>query len=546
VGLYEQLLLFPERAEYIKQSQYDCYRVRLDHWKDLSKVFLSTFKAVHDRQGASVLLVHGPQGTGKTLFSLELEKGFLRSKQGQLERCDDNLWHTLVADAGAPDVIRRATEHTALRRVAPESGWLEKERGVARADQQPVRIIVIDDAHRDVFIREWAGLEQADYLRLKADKKEEVALSAVAQQLVQDCRNDFQRCIFLLLSSQAPMMNRLKEHIDESHRDLATVIGLPLPEASLKEEIVRTNLNRLNNVSYWYCLDHAGPSEKRAAYQVLTGSGGFTDSFKAIDRARGSDAQAKQVKRAGRPANKNLITLVTLGSEPLIARAFIEEQELPAETHYRGNHLASWLLRDTWASSLDTSNDATLTRRARLVESEFSLRWVTLDLRATWALLAIPPVPRDLGERLLEIIKFFPRIAKPEELKQQVGESEQLDQEISESALDPLIIEGLDREFRQLGQRRSGRYEPALRARLADYGCGLAVFQGLRPDFIVEDYSPCAVTLSASDSSKAIEDAIRRTCHVLEFTTFLQSDMHGLAPYLLDKVERYARLLESV
>lgn len=549
MGLYEQLLLFPERAEYIKQSQYDCYRVRFDHWKDLSTTFLSAFKAVHDRQGAAVLLVHGPQGTGKTLFSLELEKGFDRSRHGQTTMCEDNLWHTLVADPTIPRVIERATEHTSLRRVVPEIGWLKKEREFVRNDKQPVRIIVIDDVHRDVFIREWAGLEQSDYLRLKADKKEEVALSAVAQQLVQDCRNDFQRCLFLLLSSQAGMMVHLKEHIEESHRDLATVIELPLPKPDLKEEIVRTNLNRLNSVSYWYCLDHAGPSEKQAAHQVLMGNGGFTDSFKAIDRARGSDAQSRQSKRAGRPANKNLITLVTLGSDPLTTSAFMEEQGLAADAleHYRGAHLASWLLRDAWASSLDTSEDAALTRRARLVESEFSLRWVALDTRATWTLLKTPSSPDDLGERLVEIIvKFFPRVAKPDELRKQQADSKRIDDEIAQIPVSSETLERFRDEFQSLGQRRSAKYEPALAARLSNYNRGFAIFPSLRPDFIVEEYSPCAVTRSPSSSPKAIEDAIRRTCHVIEFSAFLQSDMQGLVCYLLQKAERYAKLLESV
>jgi hypothetical protein len=287
VALYEQLLLFPERAEFI--GQYGDYRVRLDHWRDLSSTFLSAFKAVHDRQSAAVLLVHGAQGTGKTLFSLQLEKGFERARAGQTETQGDNLWHALVADEpGAQDIIRTATDHTALRRVLPESGWLEKERRFARDDKHPVRIFVIDDVHKDAFLREWAGLTQGEYLRLKADGKEAVALSSVAQQLVQDCRSDFQRSVFLLLSNNSEMMARLKDHLDESHRGLATLLELPIPQPALKEEIVRTNTNSLNRVSYWYCLDHAGPEEKRSVYGVLKGTGGFTDSFQAIGRALSS------------------------------------------------------------------------------------------------------------------------------------------------------------------------------------------------------------------------------------------------------------------
>ncbi|HLT37948.1 MAG TPA: hypothetical protein VK034_16800, partial [Enhygromyxa sp.] len=37
--LYQQLLLFPERAEYLEQTRFDGYRVHLEHWRDLSIEF---------------------------------------------------------------------------------------------------------------------------------------------------------------------------------------------------------------------------------------------------------------------------------------------------------------------------------------------------------------------------------------------------------------------------------------------------------------------------------------------------------------------------
>lgn len=546
MALYEQLLLFPERAEFI--GQYGDYRVRLDHWKELSSTFLAAFKAVHDRHSAAILLVHGAQGTGKTLFSLQLEKGFERASAGQPAPRGANLWHALVADEpGTQEIIRTATDHTTLRRVLPASGWLEEERRFAKADKHPVRIFVIDDAHKDAFLREWAGLNQGEYLRLKADGKEAVALSSVAQQLVQDCRGDFQRSLFLLLSNNSDMMARLKSHLDESHLGLSTLLELPIPQPELKEEIVRTNTNSLNRVSYWYCLDRAGPEEKQSVHRVLKGSGGFTDSFQAISRALSSEAARK---RTGRPANKNLITLVTLGTDPLTAKAFLDDQELTtaaeAIDHHDGKHHAVWLLKDAWASILDTAQNTNLSRRARMVESEFALRWVTLDMTATHALLQVPPSPGDLGERLLEIIRFFPSIAKPNEIKKQAERSQKLDSELDTSGWAPELITDFATRFREMGQRRSTEYEKVLMARLNGYSRGFQVYPAVKPDFIVDEYTPCAVTRSASDSPKAIEDAIRRTCHAIEFTAHLQADMKGLVEYVLSKVERYAEMLESV
>lgn len=549
--LYEQLLLFPKRAEYLEQNQYQNYRVRLEHWRELSSTFLEAFKAVYERQDAAVLLVHGAQGTGKTLFCQQLEKGFEQARQqtssAQFQPQADNLWHTLVSDRLDAKVIQTATLHTTLQRVQPEVGWLDKERQVARHDPHRVRLFVMDDVHRDAFIREWSGLSQGEYVRLRADGKVPAALSSVAQQLVQDCRGDFQRSIFLLLSNNAEMMAQLKLHLDESHRGLATLLELPLPPPALKEEIVRTNTNRFNRVSYWACLDRGGPEEKRAVYRVLQGSGGFTDSFEALGRALGSeDAE----RRLGRPANKNLITLVTLGTDPDTARAFMEDHELAQGgglfEHYHGKHLGVWLLPDFWGSMLDMGRDANLTRRAGMVESEFGLRWVTVDMLATYALLRAEPAPGDLGERLLDIIRFFPSIAKPREIGKHRQLSQQLDADLEKADWRAEDVAGFEQWFRQMGQRRSAEYEPALRKRIGAYGQGFQVYPAVRPDLVADEYTPCAVTRAASDNPKAIESAIRRTCHAIEFTAHLQPDMKGLIEYILGKLERYAEMLESV
>jgi hypothetical protein len=48
------------------------------------------------------------------------------------------------------------------------------------------------------------------------------------------------------------------------------------------------------------------------------------------------------------------------------------------------------------------------------------------------------------------------------------------------------------------------------------------------------------------EGSHAAQKAIRRACHVIEFTAYLQPDMRKLDDYLRDKVDVYATLLESV
>lgn len=540
--LYEQLLLFPERAENL--GQFETYDVDLEHWKSLSSVFRATFRNVYERHASAVLLVHGSQGTGKTLFSRRLEKDFEKAAgpNGVLDPDKKNLWHTLVGeDLPTRATIEKATLGSVVRRVDARSGWLEELRAFAKANTQRVRIFVIDDVHKDVFMREWAGLSQAEYLGFKERKAEGVALESVGEKLVEDCRGDFVRSIFLLLSNDAARMQALNGQMDRSHRGLGTVLELPLPDAQTKEQIIRKNTNRLNRMSYWYCLDAAGKDQRKHAFEVLTkASTGFIDCFQAIDQALRSEE-----RRSGRPANRNLITLIALGTPPSGAKGFLADEEIDHVAHYDGKHLGIWWMREKWASVLCRGENPEKFRRACMLESEFALRLVALDMKSTY-LLCQPAAPRDIGERLLELIRFTPSIAKPTDVKKHGDTAAAIDSEIIATSADGLT--DFDNDFSTLGQRRSTLYEPALARRLVRYGRGFGVFPAVKPDAIESEYVPCALTSAKSDKvpDDAIKEAIRRECHALEFTSHLRDDMKGLKGYFLDKIERYAILLESV
>jgi hypothetical protein len=544
-ALYE-LLLFPKRAEFL--GQFSAYDVDLDHWKSLSAVFRKSFREVYEQRSSALLLVHGGQGTGKTLFSRRLEQDFVRSKQnGALGPDSENLWHTLVGDdPPTRATIEKATLGSDLRRVEPASGWLERHRTFARENRSRVRVFIFDDAHKDVFMCEWAGLSRAEYLGFKERKTESVVLESVAQKLVEDCRGDFQSSIFLLLSNDAAQMQTLKEQVERSHRGLARVLELPLPAPEVKEKIVRTNTNRLNRMSYWSCLDGAGKDERASVFDALmAGDKGFTESFEAVDNALQSGGEAK---RRGRPANRNLITLVTLGTTPSVVKSFIDDSELAVEEHFRGEHLGVWFMRESWASSLytDTGSDTELFRRVRLVESEFALRWVALDMKATSLLCErTSGLLKIIAEKeLLEIIRFTPSIAKPDDVQRHGSSCENIDDRIrADQSVDVAVFA---QRFVAMGQQRSREYEAVLAERLTRYGRGFAVFPALKPDFIVDEYRPCAVTQAKDREPAAITEAIKRTCHAIEFTAYVQSDMRGLKKYLLEKVERYAELLETV
>lgn len=144
------------------------------------------------------------------------------------------------------------------------------------------------------------------------------------------------------------------------------------------------------------------------------------------------------------------------------------------------------------------------------------------------------------------MIRFAPSIGKPDEVKKHGQDCARLESQIDGGPPDPHDLAAFEQEFKALGQRRSSVYEKVIATRLSGYGRAFAACSEVKPDFIVGDYRPCAVTAARSRDEKAITEAIRRTCHVIEFTAHLQGDMEGLKDYLLAKVGRYALLLESV
>lgn len=536
-----QLLLFPERAEYLDQARFERYEIHLEHWRELSTEFRQAFEEVYVRKSARILLVHGEQGTGKTLFTGRVQNDFTLVKERRADDGEQNLWVVLAGgDSRDRGVSEQAARTTELRRISAQVDWLKKERAFAQDNHSEMRVFLIDDVHKDVFLREWAGLTAGEYTRFKVDGHVATVLETVAQQLVDDCRGDFRRSLFVLLSFDRYLLDQLHEQLERSHKGLSRLLSLPLPAPALKEKIVRTNTNRLNRWSYWYCLDRGGPKEKQWAYDTMVGSGGFIDSFKAIGRSL-----TVPESRKGRPANKNLMTLVTLGSDPLTIQSYIDDRELHPNESTPGNHVSTWLFRHQWASALAKDDDV-YARRAELLESEFTLRWVTLDMRTVWWLCTAPDGD-PICSKLVELMRASPSIGdgqdEKEALQTLARDVDQAIEALETSEAQPAF----EARFRGAGQVRSIEYEQALGRRFGlELSKGLVELPSVRPDLTLSQYDPCAVTRATSREPKAIKTAIRRTCHVIEFTAHLQSDLRGLDDYLRDKVDVYAALLESV
>jgi hypothetical protein len=552
--LYDELE-FPARAEYLEQ--YENYQVDITHWKALAEQFQKTFRQVYARRSAAVLLVHGPQGSGKSMFSARLAQDYARTQKGaSAPDLRQNLWHVLVAtDKPDEQAIDDATKSTMLKLVDEQKtqNWLEELKGFAKSDASRVRVIVCDDMQKDSMMRPWTELTPKEFYEARQAGPDAI-VAFLAERLNNACRHEFQRSLFVMLSNDRAWVDSLHNHLERWFQGLSTVLTLPVPAPPRLEQIVRINTNRLNRVSYWYCLDAAQAEQRQKVRQVLMEGSGFTSSFHAVSQSL--DAASR---RTGRPGNPNVLTLVTLGSEFAEVQTFLSEREIETEQGHGSNpqHVGIWEMRGQWASKMVRKRDRDFLRRAKMLESEFMLRWVSLDMTATCALVR-PPAPADLGGELLSLISRRPSIGTPNAARDAWrSECVALDAKLDKPPFSPQEVNELAENFKNLGQRRSTVYEPAIQLRAGaakHFGRGFAVYPSLKPDLIVEDagpprhgeYTVCALTNASSDDSKEIADALRRTGHAVEFTAFLRENLEGLEDYVRGKIERYGEMLESV
>jgi hypothetical protein len=549
---YEDLA-FPARAELLQS--YKNYRVEITHWSLLAEQFRKTYRQVYTNKNSAVLLVHGPQGSGKSMFCARLEQDHRRTRDaGFKPDLKSNLWHVLVAtDEPSEEDIKTATQSTQVQLVDDtKERWLDDLRAFAKSDNARVRLILCDDANKRSMTQPWTGLSAKDFYDANHVGPDGL-LETVAEKLNDACRREFQRTIFVMLSNDDAWLEKLRTNLERWYRGLALKLALPVPAPSSLERIVRINTNRLNRMSYGYCLDAAKPEQRRAVLRVLKEGSGFTDSFEEVRRSLDNEK-----RREGRPGNPNVITLVTLGSELAAVERFLDAREIKSDAYHGQSsaHLGVWDIRRPWASKMMRKPDEEFLRRAEMLESEFMLRWVSLDMTATHALLA-QPVKGDIGERLMQLILLRPSIGVTGETKTTWrAECAALDAALNAPPFAASDVEQLTKNFQDLGQRRSTVYERDIVRRLnradARYGRGFSAYPTLKPDLIVDEEAPngeykaCALTDAKSDIPEDISGALRRTGHSIEFTAYIREDLEGLEAYLNDKITCYAAMLEAV
>jgi adenylate kinase family enzyme len=402
-------LKYPERAEVLGEEEYRFYRVSLAHWRPLVMPFRTAFQAVYTRGMAKVLLLHGLQGAGKTLYCSKLQQDFEQTQKDSSHLdTDNNLWHQLAAGLNpSREELKEVTSLTRIRKPIATEGWLDELRKQVKSDAHlQCTVVILDDAHSEEFLCEWAKLEY------KGRTEDEIIglIHAAGTHLVAECRSDFRRCLFLFLSNRKDELNRLHNVIEKNHQRLSVSLDLPIPTAEDKESIVRKNTNALNQVSYWACLDRSGPVEKSKVFNELKQPSGFTRAFEALNDAYVYSSSASS--RSGRPSHKNLISLVLLGSGPNQTKSDVEHfgLKIPNDSMLgtkNTEHVATWWFPETWASLLCSNPNTEEFRQAKMLESEFSLRIVAFDFSATFG-LCYPEITEELSNTLVQLLKTSP------------------------------------------------------------------------------------------------------------------------------------------
>jgi hypothetical protein len=470
------------------------------------------------------------------MFARKLAADFEKtSADGDIQSSRDNLWHrisggtvagnsrldaTLIKAARSATSLISITNDTSLgAQVIPDDkDWMASLLKRVDGDRSRRWIVLLDNAERGHFIQSLINLSDGEFLQVR-DKPEAATLAA--QRFVGHARTTLRGCLFVVLTNSVPFAEAVDTAINSQHRGMLVRTDLPLPGPKEKETVVRVNTNRLNQISYWYCLDRAGPNEKSAVFTALSGAETFPGSFAAVDSA------IKSSVRLGRRAKTCLLTLVVL------TKTFDRTELGNLGQVWRDEVDHKWLsilnFDDKWATTILPPTDASL------LQSEWTLRVVAMGEEFSKALLSGDPTQESHCRQLLEQLK---RGHGPGTYQTTLDGYRTTLTNIVDAWPDTSAVDITD-SFWRLGQRRSTAYEPVLARLMPTYNQVGEGFLSYRPDFVASPYKPCSILAAGSSNIDRINDAIYRDAHTLEFTAMEQFSVGAVRTYLQQKLKNY-------
>ena len=535
-------ILFPDRAEYMRENDKvrKGYRVFLEHWPKFIDFLKKSYERVARRKTSYALTIYGSQGVGKTLLAdklkTDLQETLHQISSGNLTYDGNNLWHLLTCGANKDiKLIRNATVNSELFDVSDEINWIDRVSDWSKTHPTRTKVVILDNAERAYFGAALAGLDPAEFI----DRKSQKSLTIhIAQQFVKLARSSANGTLFIILGNDEEFLKTFYETCESQHQGMVVFENLPLPTHEEKETIVRININRLNKVSYWSCIDKSGPKMKQDLYNKLAGTATFPETFTAVD-----DAFADAQSRRGRPANKCLLSLVVITKDLTKSdeiALYLARKTGTDEIKHDVAHL--YVIPENFCQTLYSETDRV--DAAQMLESEFTLRLIMLSELWVSQLLGDAAAKTRAIDCLKTLLEHYrvgqSGIAISNLLQRQIASCDSL-VGVGGSATKKEL-----ENFWQAGARRSGSYEPILKTYFPGYNSAFCQNSNKRPDILIERFVPCAVLSSVSDASSDINKAISRNCHAVEFTAQASATPENVSNYLFGKLSNYIDLVKEL
>jgi hypothetical protein len=530
VSVNYQGIVFPARAEDLRKQLFSSYRVFLEYWDGLSHKLRFKYEELALSRRTTGLLIYAEQGSGKTLFADKLRQGLERAKADPGSDGDrTNLWHRITGGSNLnKSLINAATQVTHIFYIEDDENWAEKleEWFFHRAINEHC-LVVADNAERGYFLKGLLKLDDAEFMRLGRSTE---AYKLAAERFVSLARTKVRPALFVFLTNSEEFALNFVSEVNGQHNGLVDLEIMPGPSERDKETTVRVNVNILNPVTYWYCLDRAGPDRKKQVRDVIAANRTFPELFSSVNEAlRTSD-------RTGRPANKCVLSLAVFTDRNRDLYPLADVGALVGNRTFTDHSLQVYFYDQGWAAGVE-GMDA---RQAAMLESEWSLRLVLFDNRCLAALL-LDGEPRSGFAQILDRLAVIHGVGT----HQSTFQSHALDLVRLVDRLPHDWDEGVVEEFWKKGQVRSHEYEAALKSIRPTYNTTDLGFLSYRPDLVIRPYRICSVMDAVSDSREAINEALKRDAHVFEFTAIRKLTTESIRKYLALKLPNYARVLEE-
>ena len=161
-------------------------------------------------------------------------------------------------------------------------GPKQPKTGIKNRTSQEHCIVIADNAERSYFLQGLLELDASSFLALG---RTEEAYRMAAERFVGLARTKIRPAFFIFLTNDENFALSFASFVNAQHNDLLSLEVLPFPSNRDKETAVRVNTNLLNPVTYWFCLDRAGPEGKQKVRDAICGNDTFPASFAAVSEA---------------------------------------------------------------------------------------------------------------------------------------------------------------------------------------------------------------------------------------------------------------------